>query len=112
MMYIEVRYDCLLRNYWFLMILSFGACINSLPIISFTVQIKLWFQGLFLCKLGQRCRSSSCVLFIFQSRVKISKEEHKRRVVYIVNDPLSYVVILSRHFAFRFQLLACACLTS
>jgi hypothetical protein len=43
---------------------------------------------------------------------KISKEAQAGSVVYKVNNPLSYVVILSRHFTFRFQLLACACLTA
>jgi hypothetical protein len=56
---------------------------------------KLWFQALFLSKLGQRCRIICCVSFCscFLSRVKISKEAQERSVVNIVNDPLSYVVI-------------------
>jgi hypothetical protein len=46
----------------------------------------------------------------FKSRAKIGYEAREKSVVCIVNDPLSYVGILSRHLDFRFQPLACACL--
>jgi hypothetical protein len=45
------------------------------------------------------------VLILFKQWSNDGQEAKAKGVVYVVNDPLSYVVISYGHFAFRFQLL-------
>ncbi len=70
--------------------------------MGFTVKAKIWFRGLFLCK-GMPQLLLRKFSLQFKSRAKRGKEAREKSVVCIVNDPLSYVVILSRHLISGFN---------
>jgi hypothetical protein len=67
--------------------------------MGFTVNAKIWFQGLFSCMSGKGLPQLLVRKFSlhFKSRAKKGKEAREKSVVCIVNDPLSYVGILGRH---------------
>jgi hypothetical protein len=64
------------------------------------IQIRQEMPQQLLCKLSSH----------FKCIAKTSKEAQAGSVVYKGNNPFSYVVILSRHFTFRFQLHSCLCM--